>query len=81
MVIVVLHQGSGNPQGPFMYPQIDPKIDPVRLILEDPCRLKALQSPSKVQIGHFIDLKTTDKLNNSTGFEVNWTSGYREIII
>ena len=41
---------------------MDPKIDPVRLILEDPCRLKALQGPSKVQIDFFIDLKTTDKL-------------------
>ena len=42
MVNVVLHQGSGT----FMDPQIDPKIDPVRLILEDPCRLKALQGPN-----------------------------------
>ena len=44
--------------------QMDPKIDPGRLIFEDPCRLKALQVPSKVQIDQFfiIDLETTDKL-------------------
>ena len=38
-----------EPSGTFMDPQMDPKIDPARLILEDPCRLKALQGPSKVQ--------------------------------
>ena len=51
---------------------MDPKIDPVRQILGDPCRLKALQGPSKVQIDKkkFIDLKTTDKLKNTAWFEV-----------
>ena len=51
-----------EPSGTFMDPKMDPKIDPPRLILEDPCRLKALQGPSKVQIDYFflIDLKTTD---------------------
>ena len=37
-----------------MDPQMDPKIDPARLILEDPCRLKALQGSSKVQIGQIF---------------------------
>ena len=56
MVIVILHQGSGNPHGPswVMDPQMDPKIDPAGLILVDPCRLKALQGPSKVQIDQFL---------------------------
>ena len=60
-----------------MDPQMDPKMDPARLILEDPCRLKALQGPSKVQIDQFffIDLKTTNKLENTALFEVNRTSG------
>ena len=50
----------------FMDPQMGPKIDAARLILEDPCQLKALQGPSKVQIDQFlfIDLKTTNKLKN-----------------
>ena len=50
-----------------MDPQMDPKMDPARLILEDPCQLKALQGSSKVQIDKkkFIDLKTTDKLKNT----------------
>ena len=76
MVIVVLHRGSGNPQ-------MDPKIDPARLILEDPCRLKALQGPSMVQIDQFfsIDLMTTDKLRNTAWFEVNRTFSCREMII
>ena len=62
---------------------MDPKIDPARLILGDPCRSKALQGPSKDQIDQFfsIDLRTTDKLKNTAWFEVNRTSGYREIII
>ena len=70
-------------QGTLMDPKMDPKIDPTRLILEDPCRLKALQGPSKVQIGQFsfIDLTTTDKLENTAWFEVNGTSGCRAIII
>ena len=38
-----------EPSETFMDPQMDSKINPVRLILEDPCRLKALQGPSKVQ--------------------------------
>ena len=38
----------------FMDPQKDPKIDRARLILGDPCRLKALQGPSKVQIDQFF---------------------------
>ena len=33
---------------------MDPKIDPARLILGDPCRSKALQGPSKVQIDQFL---------------------------
>ena len=72
-----------EPSGTFMDPQIDPKIDPTRLILEDPCRLKALQGPSKVQIDQFfsIDLKTMDKLRNAAWFEVNRTYGCRAIII
>ena len=37
-----------------MDPQMDPKIDPVRLILENPCQLKALQGPSKFQIDQFF---------------------------
>ena len=63
MVIVLLHQGSGTSKDP----QMDPKIDPARLILGNPCQLKALQGPSKVQIDHFffIDLKTTDNLKNT----------------
>ena len=49
-----------------MDPQMDPKIYPARLILEDPCRLKAFQGPSKVQIEQFfLYLKTTDKLKNT----------------
>ena len=60
-------------QGTLMDPQMDPKIDPAMLILEDPCRLKALQGPSKVQIDQsfFIDIKTTDKRKNTAWFEVN----------
>ena len=67
----------------FQGPQVDPKIDPARLIFGDPCRLKALQGPSKVQIDQFsfIDLKTTDKLKNTGMFKVNLTSGCSEIII
>ena len=38
----------------FMDPQKDPKTDRARLILGDPCRLKALQGPSKVQIDQFL---------------------------
>ena len=46
-----------------MDPQMDPRIDTARLILGDPCQLKTLQGPSKVQIDQFfMDLKTTDKL-------------------
>ena len=80
MVIFVSHQGSWIPHGPswtFMDPQVDPKIDIARLILKDPCRLKAPQGPSKVQIDDFlfIDLKTTDKLKNAAWFEVNPTIG------
>ena len=64
-----------------MDPQMDPRIDTARLILGDPCQLKALQGPSKVQIDQFfMDLKTTDKLKYTACFEVNWTSGCREII-
>ena len=37
-----------------MEPQMDPKIDTAKLILEDPCRLKALQGPSKVHIDNFF---------------------------
>ena len=72
-----------EPSWTFMDPQMDPKIDPARLILEDPCRLKALQGPSKVQIDqfHFIDLKTTDKLKNTAWFEVNRTFRCRGTII
>ena len=72
-----------EPSGTFMDPQMDPKIDPARLILEDPCRLKALQGPSKVQIDQFffIDLKTMDELKNTAWFEVNRTYGCRAIII
>ena len=72
-----------EPSATFRYPQMDPKIDPARLILGNPCQLKALQGPSKVQINHFffIDLKTTDKLKNTAWFEVNRTFGCREIII
>ena len=63
-------------------PQMDPKIDPARLILEDPCQLKALQGPSKVQIDQFcIGLKTTDILKNTAWFEANQKSGCRAIII
>ena len=53
-----------EPSGTFVDPQMDPRIDPAKLILEDPCRLKALQGPSKVQIDKekIIDLKTTDNL-------------------
>ena len=59
-----------------MDPKMDPKIDPARLILEDPRRIKALQGPSKVQIDQFfIDLRTTYKLKNTASFEVNRTSG------
>ena len=66
----------------FMNPQMDPKMDPPRLILEDHCRLKALPGPSRVQIDQFffIDLKTTEKLKNIAWFEVNWTSGCKAII-
>ena len=76
MVIVILREPSWT----FMDPQMDPKIDPARLILEDPCQLKALQGPSKVQIDHFfIDLKTMDKLKNTAWFEINQTLGCGEI--
>ena len=57
---MVLHWAlQGTLKGPFDFRDsarlflpflMDPKIDPVRLILEDPCRLKALHGPSKVQI-------------------------------
>ena len=72
-----------EPSWTFMDPQLDPKIDPARLILGDPCRLKALQGPSKVQIDQFffIDPKTMDKLKNTAWFEVNRTFGCRSIII
>ena len=65
-----------------MDPQMNPKIETAMLILGDPCRSKALQGPSKDQIDQFfsIDLRTTDKLKNTAWFEVNRTSGYREII-
>ena len=68
-----------EPSGTFK----DPKIDPARLTLEDPCQLKAVQGPSKVQIDQsfFIDIKTTDKRKNTAWFEVNWTSGCRAITI
>ena len=68
-----------EPSGTFMDPQMDPKMDPARLILEDPCRLKALQGPSKVQIDKFffIDLK----LKYTAWFAVNLTPGCRTIII
>ena len=50
-----------------MDPQLDPKIDPARLILGDPCRSMAIQGPSKVQIDQFfIDLKPMDKLKNTS---------------
>ena len=52
-----------------MDPKMDPKIDPARQILEDPCQLKALQGPSKIQIDQFfIDLKTMDKPKNKAWF-------------
>ena len=37
-----------------MDPQMDPKIDPARLVLKDPYGLKALQGPSKVQTDQFF---------------------------
>ena len=60
-----------------MDPQSDPKIDPARLTMGDPCQLKALKGPSKVQVDQsfFIDLKTTEKLKDTAWFEVNRTSG------
>ena len=56
-----------------MDPQMDPKIDPARLILGDPCREKSFQDPSKVQIEQLFikDLRTTDKLKNTAWFDVN----------
>ena len=59
-----------EPSWTFIDPEMDPKVDPARLILGDPCRLKVLQGPSKVQSDpFFIDLKTTDKLKNTAWFE------------
>ena len=55
---------KGTPPHPMtlMDPQMDPKIDPARLIFGDPCPKKARQDPSKVNIGQFlIDLSTTEK--------------------
>ena len=66
-----------EPSWTFMDPQMDPKIDPARLILEDPCLLKALQ----IDQFYFIDLKTTGKLRNTAWIEVSRTSGCRAIII
>ena len=43
-----------SPSGTFMDPQMDSKFDPARLILKDPCQVKALQGPSKVQIDQFL---------------------------
>ena len=62
-----------KPSGTFMDPKMDPKIDPTRLILEDPCRLKTLQCPSRVQINIFLKTyrKTTDKLKFRAWFEIN----------
>ena len=43
-----------EPSWTFMDPQMDPKIDPARLILGDPYLSKALHGPSKVQIDPFF---------------------------
>ena len=69
-----------EPSGTFMDPKMDPKIDPARLILEDPCRLKALQGPSKVQIDKifFIDLETKYKLKNKLG--LNWAKPSENVL-
>ena len=50
-----------------MNPQMEPKMDPVRMILGDRCSEKALRGPYKVHIADFlkIDLWTTENLIES----------------
>ena len=54
---------------------MDPQMDPVRLILGDPCPKKASQSPFKVQVGQLfqLDLHTTEELKVTAWFEVDPT--------
>ena len=60
-------------------PQMDSKIDPAR---RGPLPNKGPPGLSMVQNDNFfIGLKTMDKLNNTTWFEVNRTYGCRSIII
>ena len=43
-----------EPSWNFLDPQMDPKIDPARLILGDPCKEKTLQGPFNVHIDQFF---------------------------
>ena len=59
-----------------MDPYMNPKMDPARLILGEPCKKMVLQGPLKVHIGKsfYIDLLTF-----TAWFEVNPTFSLRDI--
>ena len=63
-----------EPSGTFMDPKMDPKIDSARLILEDPCRLKAIQGPSKVQKDQFFYRPQDNGQTCPPLIRVNWIS-------
>ena len=68
-------------RGTLLDPQMNPTMDPARLISGDPWQKRALQGPFMVQTDQFfyIGLSTKDKLKFTAQFEVNPTFGSREI--
>ena len=69
-----------EPSGTFVDPQMDPEINPARLILEDPCQIKALQGPCDVHIDLFFLHRPLDnvKLKFTTWFQINPTFSSRK---
>ena len=63
-----------------MDPQMDPKMDPARQILEDPSPKKAIQGPFKVYIGKFFyRYAHNGKLKFTASFRVNLLFSSRDI--